>query len=152
MSLNIYFDGLDSLPDMPIKRDVEVLFMTVRLDGSEYDKAVLQCIEEGQYIDNGNFLDRFGCTLPRNFLSTGTKTALALYHLPDVIISGVELGSNALAEIIKHCNCGHLLLPAHNYYVAGKIGDRKIDVECRGRHYTSLNMFAEYMMEDAPYD
>ena len=88
----------------------------------------------------------------RSRLSTGTKTALLLYHCPDMIISGIELSRNALTEIVRHCNCGRLLLPARNHYVAGKIGDSKIDVECRGRHYTPLNTFAGYMMEDAPHD
>lgn len=89
MSLKIYFEGVDELPpDMPIERDVEALFMAVKLNSCEYGQTVLAEVEEGQYVDNLNFLDRFSCTLPRDCLSTGTKAALALYHMPGVMIWG----------------------------------------------------------------
>lgn len=152
MSLQIYFEGVDELPDLPIERDVEVLFMTVRLDGSEYDKAILREVEKGQYVDNSKFINKFGCTLSRELLSTGTKAALAVYHTPDVMVWGVEVSCDALAEIVKNCTVGHLLLPASNYYVACEIEDVPIDVVCKGRHYTSLDEFSEYMMEYAPYE
>lgn len=152
MALTIYFEGVDSLPNLPIIRDVVKLFAKVRIDGCAYDRTILKRIEQGSYRDELFFTDRFDSKVRIDCLSTGTKAALSLYHCPDMIISGIELGNNALTEIVIYCNCGRLLLPAHNYYVAGKIGDRIIDVECRGRHYTSLNTFAEYMMEDAPYD
>ena len=152
MSLQIYFEGMDVLPDMPIERDVEAIFTKIRLDGCEYDKAILKEVEKGQYVDNLHFIDRFGITLYRNCLSTGTKTALALYHLPDTLIWGVETSHDALAEIVKHCTRGMLLLPASNYYVACKIEDCKINVVCKGRHYTSMHEFAEYLMEDAPFE
>lgn len=152
MSLQIYFEGMDVLPDMPIERDVEGLFTKIRLDGCEYDKAILEELEKGQYVDNLHFIDRFGITLPRNCLSTGTKAALALYHSSDVMVWGLEIAHNALAEIVKHCTKGVLLLPASNYYVACEIDDRVIDVVCKGKKYTSMHEFAEFMMEDAPYE
>lgn len=152
MSLQIYFEGMDALPDMPIERDVEALFMKIRLDGCEYDKAILKEVEKGQYVDNLHFIDRFGVTLLRDFLSTGTKAALALYYSSDVMVWGVEIAHDALAEIVKHCRKGNLLLPASNYYVECKLDDVEIDVICKGRHYTSMHEFAEYMMEDAPYE
>lgn len=151
MSLHIYFEGVDELPAMPIERDVEVAFMRVKLDGCEYDQTILVEVEEGQYVDNFNFIDRFCCALPRDCLSTGTKAALALYHMPDVMIWGVEMSREALAEIVKHCTKGTLLLPASNCYVECELDDVEIDVVCKGKHYTSMHEFAEYMMEDAPY-
>jgi len=150
MSLNIYFEGVDKLPDIPIERDVEVLFMTIHMDGCEYDKAMLQNIEKGQYVDDMCFADRFGRILWRQYLSTGTKAALCLYHAPDVLIWGGEIGRNALAEMIKYCPHGNLLLLNTNYYVECELEDVTIDVICKGRHYTSLDEFSEYMMEDAP--
>lgn len=152
MSLHIYFDGVDTLPNMRIEHDVVRLFTKIAITGCAYDKAVIKNIELGEYKDGLFFIDRFNSLVRIDCLSTGTKAALSLYHCPDVIISGIEIGGNALAEIIRYCNCGNLLLKACNYYVRGKIGDVKIDVIVHGRHYTSLNEFAVYMMEDAPYD
>lgn len=62
------------------------------------------------------------------------------------------MGCEALTEVVKHCTQGTLLLPASNYYVECEVDDVAIDVTCKGRHYTSLHEFSEYMMEDAPYD
>ena len=152
MSLNIYFDGQNTLPHLPIERDVESLFMTVHLDGCAYDQAILREVEKGQYVDDLQFIDRFGRTLPRACLSTGTKGALAVYHRTDVLVWGGELNCEAMTEIAKNCTRGALLLPAMNYYIEGKLDDVEIDVICWGRHYTSLDEFCEYMMEEAPYD
>lgn len=152
MSLNIYFEGKNTLPDLPIERDVETLFMSVHLDGCEYDQAILREVEEGQYVDDLEFIDRFGRTLPRACLSTGTKGALAVYHRTDVMVWGREFGCDALTELVKNCTRGTLLLPAENYYIEGKLDDVEIDVICWGKHYTSLDEFCEYMMEGAPDD
>ena len=152
MPLHIYFEGKNSLPDMPIERDVEVLFMQIRMDGCEYDQAILREVEEGRYVDNRQFIDRFGRTLPREFLSTGTKGALAVWHRPDVIVWGAEINRGALGGIARNCTRGTLLLPAKNYYIACKVEDVEIDVICWGKHFTSMHEFAEYMMEVAPCD
>lgn len=152
MSLHIYFDKGESLPDLPFKSNVETLFMTVQLDGCEYDKKILKYIEEGEYFSNIKFVDRFGCLLMRDYLSTGSKAALCLYHLPDVLISGVEMGCNAIAEVARHCDRGNLVLPSGGCYIECDLEDEQIDIICRGKHYTSLYKFADYMMEVAPYD
>ncbi|MCI8398845.1 MAG: hypothetical protein HFF86_10265 [Oscillibacter sp.] len=152
MPLHIYFEGKNSLPDMPIERDIEALFMEVRLDGCEYDQTILREVEKGQYLDHLQFIDRFGRTLPRGFLSTGTKGALALWHRTDVIVWGAEINYEAMREIVKNCTRGALLLPADNYYIECKLEDAEIDVVCWGKHYTSMHEFAEYMIEVAPYE
>lgn len=153
MSLHIYFEGIDELPNLPIVRDVESLFRRVQLDGCDYDIKILDEIECGKYFDNGRFTDRFGCTLYRDYLSTGSKAALAIYHHPDnVIVSGVEIGRNALASIVRWCRHGHLLLEDSTYYLECLSEDYQIDVICKGKHYSSFDDFSAYMIEDAPYD
>lgn len=152
MSLHIYFEGVDELPDLPIEHDVDTFFMEVTLDGSDYDIKIMSEVEKGQYIDNDQFIDRFGTTLSRDRLSTGTKTALALYHSDAVILLGVEMGRNALASVVRWCNNGYLLLEASNYYLECEETDYPIDVICKGKHYSSFYDFSEYMMEDAPDD
>lgn len=152
MSLTIYFDGVGPQPNGEVQMDAEAFFTKVRLDGGTYDKAILRDIEKATFVNNMEYIDRFGRTLPRKFLSTGTKIALALYHQPWVVLNGAELGANALAAIVKHCSCGYLFMPAINYHVPCDFEDSAIDVVCHGKNYTSLEEFSEYMMEDAPYD
>lgn len=152
MSLHIYFEGVDELPDLPIERDIDTFFMRIKLDGSDYDRKMLLDIERGQYVDNMSFIDRFGFTLRRECLSAGTKGALAIYHSPDTLLYGVEIGRNALTSIVRWCKHGNLLLEAHGYYISCELDDMEIDVICKGRHFTSLDEFAVYMLEEAPYD
>lgn len=153
MSLHIYFEGVDKLPDLKVVRNVEMLFKSITLDGCDYDKQILSEIEQGQYVNDAEFIDRFGRTFVRDYLSTGTKAALILYHYPDsVLLSGVEIGRNALASIVRWCKRGNLLLEDSNYYLECEDDDYQIDVVCKGKHYSSFDAFSEYMMEDAPDD
>lgn len=150
MSLTIYFDGVSQLPNLPVEKDVEILFMTFKLSGCDYDRRILSAIEQSSYKDELFFVDRFGSTLRVDCLSTGSKTALSLYHRRDVVVSGVELGMNVLTETVKYCSVGSLLLPARNYYIECELEDVAVDVMCGGRHFTSLDEFSDYMMEEAP--
>ncbi len=51
MSLKIYFEGVDAIPDCTFEKDVEFLFRSIRLDGCEYDKEVIESIEKSKYIE-----------------------------------------------------------------------------------------------------
>ena len=63
MSLTIYFDGVSQLPNLPVEKDVEILFMTFKLSGCDYDRRILSAIEQSSYKDELFFVDRFGSTL-----------------------------------------------------------------------------------------
>lgn len=152
MSLNIYFRGVDELPQLEIKEDAVAWFYYITLDGCAFDRQVIEGVEKGKYLDSRNFVDRFGRTLPIDFLSTGTQCALLVYHDPNSIINGIEMGRNALSELVTHCTQGHVLLPAQNFGCSVSRFDSVIDVMCKGRHYTSLHKLIEYLMEDAPYE
>lgn len=152
MSLHIYFNGIDSLPTLPILSNVDAGFNAIALVRCKYTEDIIKSIELGSYKDENSFIDRFGNKLDAVYLSIGTKAALLLYYESGSIVSGIEIGRNALTEIIKNCSCGYLLLPASNYYVEREIVDITIDVVCKGIHFTSLDEFSKYMMEDAPYD
>lgn len=152
MSLSIYFDGVDTLPDMKLLEDVNAWFYYISIDGCSYDKLILRDIEQGEYLSNSEFLDRFGRPLPRNFMSTGSKCALLVYHSDNALVNGAELWRNALKELLEHCDRGNLLLPAKNFGISCDSKDTVVDIVCKGRHYTSLYEFAEYLMEDAPYE
>lgn len=152
MSLNIYFRGVDKLPQFKIMEDVNGLFNYIQLDGCDYDRCILENIDKVKYLDSRTFEDRFGRLLRRAYISTGSKCALMVYHNPDSIINGVEMGRNALKELIIHCDRGNVLLSAQNFGFSVSLDDIVIDVMCKGKHYTSLRELAEYLMEDAPYE
>lgn len=39
-------------------------------------------------------------------------------------------------------------MEASHSCIFGEVDDMAVDVMCQGKHYTSLNEFAEYIMED----
>ena len=152
MSLHIYFEGVDQLPNLEIEHDVDTFFKCIKLTGCDYDRKIIAEVEHGKYVDNESFIDRFGRTLYRDFLSTGTKAALTLYHADNILLSGIGVGRNALAAIVRWCNNGNLLLEDSNYYLECEFSDSQIDVVCKGKHFNSFDIFSEYMMENAPYE
>lgn len=152
MSLHIYFKGVDELPQLDVKKDVNGWFNYIQLDGCDYDRHILETIDKVKYLDSRTFEDRFGRLLRRAYISTGSKCALMVYHNPDIIINGVEMGRNVLKELIIHCDRGNVLLPAQNFGLSVSLDDVEIDVVCKGKHYTSLQELAVYLMEDAPYE
>lgn len=150
MSLNIYFDGIDVPIGVRFEKDAEAVFDDIVLDGDDYDEQILSSIDRGRYNDFSHFIDRFGDKRSIDCLSIGSKVALSLYHAPDVLIWGGEVGCNALTEIVMNCGSGMLVLPARRHCVLRRITEVSIDVKCRGRHYVSLDEFSRYLMEAAP--
>lgn len=69
MSLHIYFDGVDTLPNMRIEHDVVKLFTKIAITGCAYDKAVIKNIELGEYKDGLFFIDRFNSLVRIDCLS-----------------------------------------------------------------------------------
>lgn len=145
MSLNIYIKGIDSIPSDSVEMDIDILFSSIRLDGCDYDRHIISVIDGGEYVSNLKFKDRFGDLIKREYLSTGSKAALILYHAPDVILFGVEIGFNALTEIVKKCTVGNLLLENSTYYIEDELEPTPIDVNHRGRHFSFLSEFSEYI-------
>ena len=75
--LQLLVKGVDDAPE-GMDLDVERVFAGVSLTGSESEKQVIEFIEEGKYLDNLSFIDRFGYRLSRELLSSGTKAVLSV--------------------------------------------------------------------------
>lgn len=138
------------MPELKIVENVEAIFATTRLTGCKYDKDMVELIEQGEYLDHTRYKDRFGCTLYFSDASTGLKVALAVYHNPQVIVNGVEIGMEAFYHVVTHCKEGYILFPAETRAVVCEAEDEEIDVVCKRRRFTSLHEFSEYMIYEAP--
>lgn len=145
MPLNIYFRGVDVLPQLEVIDDVVARFYKRDLDGCEYDRRILKCIENCEFLDNIAFKDKHGKQWYMDVLSASTKCALLVYHNPNSIVNGVELRHSALRELLINCDRGNLLLPAQKFDFSCSSNDSAIDVVCSGKHYSSLHEIAEYL-------
>ena len=66
--LQLLVKGVDDAPE-GMDLDVERVFAGVSLTGSESEKQVIEFIEEGKYLDNLSFIDRFGYRLHASSLA-----------------------------------------------------------------------------------
>lgn len=147
--LKVYVDAVPD--DEIIVRDIEKHFDTIRLKGSELDRALIKEIDNGEYYDEISFIDRFGCKLYTTELSTGCKAALCVANTPDKTIDLLECGLNARDAIICACDYGAVIM--HNESVT--IQDRfhkPIDVKIDQYRITSIDRLNKYIQWERPYN
>lgn len=146
--LKLLVSGIDPIPENAIM-DAEKAFALSEVRGDEVDKALIKNIENGEYLNHYEFIDRFGCKLSTMFMSTGCKAALSVHNHPELTINCTEAGDNALSELIKYCKDGTVIIPNRQYAFC-TVGSGPIDVLYRGLRYTSFNRFAYYMYDEWP--
>ena len=107
--LNIYVyesprTSIDVVPaGLDLIRDVEKNFYRVEFEASETNKVIVKTIEEGVLIDRYYFLDRFGCKMTTDNLSTGCKAALMVDN-SNFVIDLLECGNDIKSYIFANCS------------------------------------------------
>lgn len=130
--------------------NVDRVFPTFKLIGTELDKKIIADIEQGEYVSNTEYKDRFGRTLPIWYMSTGCKIALCVANLPDTLIDLIECGDNALVAIFKYCNKGNVrLFDDSKEIVVDK--DFNCDIQFDGYHFTLFSRFQYYLKDEYCY-
>ena len=106
--LNLWF-GKENLPkNLEFVFDIEAAFTGMKLQDTYFTRKVMEEIEEGRFLDQEIFQDRFGRGLYSGLLSTGSKILLYVERYPDKIVNASELGTNAVGLL--------LYLPEGNVY------------------------------------
>ena len=128
--------------------DAEEAFMLMRIKKTELAAKLISEIDRAQYIDETEFLDRFGRTLPISRLSTGCKTALVVAHNPDKVVDLLECGYNARDAIIRNIRDGKVLFSFNDISINYPgFDDLEIDVLIDGKHFTSLDALNLYLSQ-----
>jgi hypothetical protein len=104
MSLNIY-NNLNDLPaGMKYIKCNDAFFDSEGIICDDmFSMEILRDIDGAEYVDNYTFksrYDNFG-NLDKIHLSTGAKTALNIYHNPNICFDVCECGNNVLCKILK---------------------------------------------------
>lgn len=131
--LQLLVKGVDDAPE-GMDLDVERVFAGVSLTGSESEKQVIEFIEEGKYLDNLSFIDRFGYRLSRELLSSGTKAVLSVLHFPTIPVNCEEVGYNAFSALVRFCHNGIAYVNNFPYPLITE-GISEIDVMYRGMRF-----------------
>lgn len=127
-----------------VENDSERLFSTFRIKGTDTDKALLKEIDQAEYLDSEHVLDRFGCKIHINDISTGCKCALNVANNSNIWINTLECGCNARDAIIRHCNDGNIVL--NNLGVPiDESGFGSINVNIDGKHMTNISDLNDYL-------
>lgn len=148
--LKVLVAGIDPIPENAIM-NAEQAFAMSAIRGDAVDRTLIKMIEKGEYLSPYEFIDRFGYKLSTLYMSTGCQAALAVHNRPDLVISCIEAGDNALSEIIKYCGSGTIIIPNRQFAFC-TVGKDDIDVLYRGHRYTSFNRFAYYMYDEWPHE
>lgn len=126
--------------------DAEEEFNKIILDVSEDEKRLVKEIEQGELISCCTFIDRFGCKLHTDKLSTGSKTALAILHCEDCV-SLRSCGNNARDAIIKYCKHGNAVMCWNDVTICDYGFDDEIDVSINGAHFTSIRELNDVLQQ-----
>lgn len=102
--MNIYI-GKENLPkDAKFLFDVEQFFPQVLIADCEFNREVINAIDDGEYVSTTMFKDRFGRGLYKDCLSTSCKILIVLNQYPDIVVNCLGIGVNALDYIVKSPN------------------------------------------------
>lgn len=148
--LNIYLTDdftKNNLPK-PFIIDVDNEFELISIQGTPEQRALISEIDEGRYLDDQSFLDRFGVRLYLSYLSSGCKAGLLASCLPDKIVNGIECGHNARDSIIRTLHSGSIYLFYDGISIAypDPNVDFPIDVCLNDKiHFTSLERLNFYL-------
>lgn len=132
-------------------RDPEAAFMLLIPAYSELTVKLMREIEDAAYVNEAEFIDRFGRTLPISRLSTGCKTALVIEHNPGRVVDLLECGNNARDAIIRNIRSGKVLLRYNDISIDYPgYNDYEIDVLSDGIRFTSLDQLNLYLSHGMP--
>lgn len=106
--LNVYI-GRANLPEgKDLIYDVEKFFGVTKLLDCDFVKSVLEKVEQGRYMSEYAFYDRFGYGMKSNCLSTGSKILICTFMYPEYVINATELGDNGIS-LLHECTNGSVL-------------------------------------------
>lgn len=129
--------------DKEIIRDGEMAFAMIECIGTETDRNLMKFIDKAEYLDTVSFIDRFGCKLYYDCLSTGCRTAIAVEYSEGKAIDTVAMGWNALEAVFRFCRKGAIYTEYCGAYPFEE--NFSIDVLVDGRGFTDMEELNRYL-------
>lgn len=143
--LHIKIDIDNSIDKSNCINDVEEQFEHIRITGTESERKAIELLEQGQYLDEYSFIDRFGYKLPITNLSTGCKTILCVLNTPDKWINTIACGLNAVSILISLCKDGKIIVNDFQVTFMTFGLNKDIDVEINGHRFYDYDELNDYI-------
>lgn len=143
---------IDDSTDNMCNTDIELLFKTITITGTDEERGIISKIEQGEYNDSVSFIDRFGFKLYLTELSTGCKAALCVLNKPDILINLRECGINALDVIITTCKTGNVIIRDRGITINDYSDDGNIEVELDDYVFTTVDRLNHYIFNERPFE
>lgn len=124
-------------------RNVVAEFSRTRITDLETSKILLKEIEGSDLCDDGlTVIDKFGYKITRANICTGARAALLVANRPDLRVSMLEAGYNAIEAIIKWCRNGNIVICRQMSFAFG--GKFECSVEYNGMVFTDTKAFNDH--------
>ena len=130
-------------PEFKIIDNPDTAFDFLKFDVDSIDKKLVRVIDEGELIDRFHFVDRFGTTLYTRNLSTGSKTALLVNNVDDVV-DLCECGNNAVNVILSCCNSGKVAMTCPLSPLVDYTDGKPVEISVNGTIFTNIRDLSKH--------
>lgn len=132
------------------KMDIESLFRTLKIKGTEEERYVISKIEQGEYNDEASFIDRFGYKLRIDQLSTGCKAALCVLNCTEKI-DLLECSNNAIDVILSTCKNGNVIIRDRDITIRDYSPTGTVDISMDGYRFSTIDRLNYYLFDERPF-
>lgn len=144
MSLHVYLRKRDIPNSLRYVACNDSYFAATSLTHNALTNKILSTVDEARYASAGTFYSRDNRLLPKEYLSTGTKTLLNILQHPRHCFDVCECGNNAL-NMLPSFTTGNIYwrIPVTLY-----TGPAKCDIICNRRRFTDFYEFLSYAINE----
>ena len=112
MMLNIYLKKEDIKNNLELIEDNDILFnydLYNTMKVNPFIEKIMKSFDGATYLQGMDMRSKLGNVTSMENLSTGCKTIINIINHPELVISCIECGNNALYMILKNIKKGNVL-------------------------------------------
>ena len=126
--------------------DADCILADIKIEDTKFNRRIIREIDKGNFWSSKFFIDRCGCKLPLECLSTTAKILLGLQY-EKRIVNGLELGLNA-GELLIQEPTGRIYIPEQRIRFFTYWYPQSIDVKIDGHRFYTYDDFWIYLEEE----
>lgn len=141
---------IEEVDPSTLEMDIEKLFYSTNVVDDPIVRKCISSIEKGEYYDKNFYIDRFGCKLSMDDMSTGCKAAICVHLNPEKNISLMECGTNVRDFIIKNMSKGNIAIYDDDILISS-IKGTAIDVVMDNYRFKDIDRLNFYLTDERPF-
>lgn len=144
--LNIYTDQ-SIVNDKRYIKDSSCVIVDIPILDTEYNRAVIENIEGGRYLNEKEYLDKKGRVVSCLDMCVTSKVLIGVRAEPTKILNCEEIGDNAGELLFSNTSGGIYINKKRLMYFEYSLDTDVIDVYLDGKHFTDYEEYYEYLKE-----